>query len=161
LHRRTRLPLQPAPGRRTICPFTSDGRSRNCGPLRGCTSPARSLPDCIETPVSDDRKQTTCALVFLESRELPIIRPECGGRERHSTRLIYCLGTHRWHKKEVTYKSETLPNRPYAMIVRCLGLNGFSSLSARVDPRNPSCTVEIIVEERICLLWKAMKESSL
>jgi hypothetical protein len=34
LHGRARLPLQPAPGRRTICPFTSDEHKRNCRPLR-------------------------------------------------------------------------------------------------------------------------------
>jgi|HubBroStandDraft_1064217.scaffolds.fasta_scaffold25960_2 hypothetical protein len=30
LHREPRLPLQPAPGRRTICRFTSDEQKRNC-----------------------------------------------------------------------------------------------------------------------------------
>ena len=43
---RTRIPLQSAPGRRTICPFTSDGHDRHCCPLRGRTSlhtPARGM----------------------------------------------------------------------------------------------------------------------
>jgi hypothetical protein len=46
------------------------------------------------------------------------------------------------------------------MAGHCLGLNGFSSLSARVDAPNPSCMIEISVEEATCLLRQVMKESS-
>jgi|HubBroStandDraft_4_1064222.scaffolds.fasta_scaffold00283_6 hypothetical protein len=47
------------------------------------------------------------------------------------------------------------------MAVRCMGWINPIYLSTKVDPRKPHCAVEIIVEELICMLRKATKESSL
>jgi hypothetical protein len=56
----------------------------------------------------------------------------------HSTRSIYCLVACRYISDRKTYRFGILLNSPYAIAVRCLGLDGFSSLSTRVKTRKPS-----------------------
>src|ERR1700674_1611636 len=78
----------------------------------------------------------------------------------HSTRLIYHLDSLCRILTINVNKLDILSDRPQAMAVRCLGWINPICLSTKVALRNPFCVVEISVEESICILQKATKESS-
>src|SRR6266699_1410261 len=77
----------------------------------------------------------------------------------HDSLLVNYLVAHCGKRTRGTCKFGILPNRPHAMSVRCLGGQSPFYLSTGTDTRRPSCAVERIVKEAICLLRDPTREA--
>ena len=122
--------------------------------------PLELFLECPPTRIAPrDGQRSPCPTSSSAPRSLSCVNAEI--ELCHSTRLIYCLVAVCRTVTTNTHKFEILSDRPHATAVRCLGRMNPIYLSTKVDPRKPSCAVEIIVEESTCMLRNATKESSL